>query len=186
MLGDRTKNTGTTHSRVSAVRAHGTTRPECSVGRPDRCAHAWNGRGGETKTAGAATHQVKVCDPRNPRYSVARRLAAGEFIKASPDKRKKFAERSECYYSCSDISLHLFENAFFAASRALPTSSARGVTLPNFAWGVQGSSHRVDHEAHARFSQTVTLRFASRILAGLAWWNPNAFRSGSSDRSIPP
>jgi len=32
-------------------------------------------------TAGAATREVKVCDPRNPRYSVARRLeAAGEFI----------------------------------------------------------------------------------------------------------
>jgi len=44
------------------------------------CAHAWNGRGGETQTAGAATREVKVCDPRNPRYSVARRLAPGEFI----------------------------------------------------------------------------------------------------------
>ena len=43
-------------------------------------AHAWNGRGGETKTAGTATRQVKVCDPRNPRYSVARRLAVGEFM----------------------------------------------------------------------------------------------------------
>jgi len=43
-------------------------------------AHAWNGRGGETETSCAATRQVKVCDPRNPRYSVLRRLAAGEFI----------------------------------------------------------------------------------------------------------
>src|SRR5258708_34214394 len=26
------------------------------------------------------TREVKVCDPRNPRYSVARRSAAGEFL----------------------------------------------------------------------------------------------------------
>jgi len=31
----------------------------------------------------ARTHQVKVCDPRNPRYRVARRLAVGEFINDS-------------------------------------------------------------------------------------------------------
>ena len=36
--------------------------------------------GGETKTAGAATRQVKVCDPRNPRYNDARSLAVAEFI----------------------------------------------------------------------------------------------------------
>ncbi|MEA3097172.1 MAG: hypothetical protein QOF74_1412, partial [Caballeronia mineralivorans] len=50
--------------------------------------YAWNGRSGETETAGAATREVKVCDPRNPRYSVARRLAAGEFIKRLNGKQK--------------------------------------------------------------------------------------------------
>jgi putative transposase len=35
-------------------------RPEQCIGGPHRCAHAWNGRGGETETAGAATRQVKV------------------------------------------------------------------------------------------------------------------------------
>jgi len=68
---------------VPALRTQNATRPKRSVGRADRCAYAWNGRSGETETAGAATREVKVCDPRNPRYSVARRLAAGEFIAAS-------------------------------------------------------------------------------------------------------
>ena len=54
-------------------------RKKC-VGGPHRCAHAWNGRGGETQTAGAATRQVKVRDPRTPGYNNARRLAVGEFI----------------------------------------------------------------------------------------------------------
>ena len=80
VLGDRAQNTRATCACVPALRPHSTTRSKRSVGRPDRCAHAWNGRGGETETAGAATHQVKVCDPRNPCYSVARRLAVGEFI----------------------------------------------------------------------------------------------------------
>ena len=35
---------------------------------------------GETETAGAATRQVKVIDPRNPHYTAGRRLVAGEFM----------------------------------------------------------------------------------------------------------
>src|SRR5579864_8097988 len=94
MLGDRAQDARATHALVHALRTHGTTRPKRSVGRPDRCAHVWNGRGGETETSGAATRQVKVCDPRNPRYSVARRLAAaGEFI---GDCRECAARRSLC------------------------------------------------------------------------------------------
>jgi Probable transposase len=80
VLGDRAQDARATHARVHALRTHVTTRPKRSVGHADRCAHAWNGRGGETQTSCAATREVKVCDPRNPRYSVDRRLAAGEFM----------------------------------------------------------------------------------------------------------
>src|SRR5579864_6214785 len=93
MLGDRAQDARATHALVHALRTHGTTRPKRSVGRPDRCAHVWNGRGGETETSGAATRQVKVCDPRNPRYSVARRLAAGEFITSVAEQSAEFGQR---------------------------------------------------------------------------------------------
>ncbi len=47
---------------------------------------ARDGRGGETQTAaGRKVAQVKVCDPRNPRYNNARRLAVGEFMCFSVD-----------------------------------------------------------------------------------------------------
>ncbi len=80
VLGDCAQDTGATGACVPALRPHDAARSKQRMGGPHRCAHAWNGRGGETQTAGAATRQVKVCDPRNPRYNDARRLAVGEFI----------------------------------------------------------------------------------------------------------
>ena len=41
-------------------------RQKAGLNREIRCAYAWNGRSGETATAGAATRQVRVHDPRNP------------------------------------------------------------------------------------------------------------------------
>ena len=69
---------------VFAVRAHDAARPEQRIGDPPRCAHAWIGRGGETQTTGAATRQVKVHAPQNPRYN-RDGLAEGEFIPRTPD-----------------------------------------------------------------------------------------------------
>lgn len=80
VLGDCAQDAGPTCARVSVLRPHDAARSKQRIGGPHRCAHAWNGRGGETETAGAATRQVKVCDPRNPRYNDARSLAVGEFI----------------------------------------------------------------------------------------------------------
>ena len=65
-----------------------TTRPECSVGRPDRCAYAWNGRSGETQTSGAVTPEGKIRGLRHPCYSVARYSAAGQSINARAWQRR--------------------------------------------------------------------------------------------------
>ncbi len=65
---------------LPALRACHAARPEQRVGGAHRREHAWDGRGGETQTSAPATGQVKVCDPRNPRYN-ALRLAVGEFIR---------------------------------------------------------------------------------------------------------
>ena len=62
------------------LRPHDAARQKQCVGGTHRRAHARDGRGSETETAGAATHQVKVVDLRNPRYNATRRLAVGEFI----------------------------------------------------------------------------------------------------------
>ena len=82
LLGNRSQDTRRPHACLSALRACHATRPEQRVGGAHRCArhtkHAWNGRGGETQTSAPATGQVR--DPRNPRYSRASGLAAGEFI----------------------------------------------------------------------------------------------------------
>jgi hypothetical protein len=59
---------------------HDAARQKQCVGGTHRRAHAWDGRGSETETAGAATHQVKVVDLRNPRYNATRRLAVGKFM----------------------------------------------------------------------------------------------------------
>ena len=83
---------GRSHSRpwpsgayVSALRAVGATRSEQRAGGAHRCAgtdqHAGDGRGGEMETSvSCKAAQVEVCDPRNPRYNVARSLAVEEFI----------------------------------------------------------------------------------------------------------
>ena len=80
VLGDCAQDAGPTCACVPALRTYDAARSKQRIGGTHRCAHAWNGRGGETETAGAATRQVKVLDPRNPRYNTSRRLAVGEFI----------------------------------------------------------------------------------------------------------
>ena len=85
VLGDRAQDACATGACVSVLRPRGAARPEQRIGGSHRRAHAWNGRGGETETAGAATRQVNVLDPRNPRYNDASRLAEGGFIDVSHD-----------------------------------------------------------------------------------------------------
>lgn len=77
-------------SRANAVRL------EQRAGGAHRCAgtkpHAWGGRGGETETsAGCKAAQVKVLDPRNPRYNNARSLAVGKFIWLMSTHRTAFS-----------------------------------------------------------------------------------------------
>ena len=66
---------------------------------------ARDGRGGETQTAaGRKVAQVKVCDPRNPRYNNARRLAVGEFMCFSVDAangRVRFPKVGWLHYRAS-------------------------------------------------------------------------------------
>ena len=77
LQGDHAQDAGPASAYVSSLRPHDEARPEQRSGGSQRCAHAWDGCSGKTKSSGTATLHVNVCDRRNPRHK-PKLLAGGK------------------------------------------------------------------------------------------------------------